>query len=75
LGKKVVPNLLLLNNAIFQTEKKRPGLTESSYKSFIADKISGLNFKELRKDVEIFLEDKNELKLLDRDLILSMLSG
>ncbi|MDD5672606.1 MAG: nucleotidyl transferase AbiEii/AbiGii toxin family protein [Chitinivibrionales bacterium] len=74
LGKRVVPNFKLLNNAIRQTEKKEYNLDEANYKQFIAQKVAQLDFKKVREDVERFLEDKNELKLLDRDMILGMLN-
>jgi len=75
LGKRVVPNLTLLNNAIQQTEKKDMGLTTLNYKSLIIDKITGLDFKKVREDVAVFLEDKAELKLLDQELLLGMLKN
>lgn len=73
LGKKVKPNYVLLNNAIKQTEGFDPKITEENFTDFLREKITHTNFKHLRKDVEVFLEDKAEIKLLDRDLILSIL--
>ena len=73
LGKKVVPNIKLLNNAVIQTEKKDLKLTEENYKLFLSEKIKKVDFSSVKKDVAVFLEDKNELKLLDRELILKML--
>ncbi|OGF50847.1 MAG: hypothetical protein A2044_08410 [Candidatus Firestonebacteria bacterium GWA2_43_8] len=74
LGKRITPNLKLLNNAVIQTEKKDLKLTELTYKDFLAEKLKKVDFTGVRKDVEVFLEDKNELKLLDKELILKMLN-
>jgi predicted nucleotidyltransferase component of viral defense system len=75
LGKKVVPNVSLLNSAIRQTQKTELGVTEANYREFIAEKVGKVDFAKIREDVERFLEDKAELKLLDRDLILEMLKN
>lgn len=69
IGKKVEPNFVLLNNAIKQTEKEDPHINNGNFKQFIADKLGKIDFKTVRKDVERFLEDKGELKLLDADII------
>lgn len=74
LGKKVRPNLELLNNAIRQTQGEGIRVDDSNYKSVVAERVSRVDFRRIRADVEVFLEDKAELKLLDRDLILAMLA-
>jgi hypothetical protein len=60
-----------------QTEGKEKAiiLTLNDYKVVVAEKISNLDFEKVRNDVDIFLEDKNELKLLNRDLILDILKN
>ena len=69
IGKKIEPNFVLLNNAIRQTEAKNPHLDKANFKQFMLDNLTRIDFKAVRKDVERFLEDRNELKLLDADLI------
>ena len=69
LGKRVRPNLLLLNNAIQQTRDHPVPITEDNLPSFLLDHIQAVDFVKVKKDVERFLEDKNELKLLDPQLI------
>ena len=69
LGRKIEPNYILLNNAIKQTQGKDIGLSSRNISDFLLSKISGIDFKAIKKDVERFLEDKNELKLLDASLI------
>lgn len=67
LGKKIMPNFVLLNNAIKQTQGYEPAISEKNFKSFLLDSISKIDFSILKKDVERFLEDKAELKLLDAE--------
>ena len=69
LGKKIKPNYVLLNNAIRQTEGKVEALDESNLKDFLLRRIEKVDFREVKKDVERFLEDKNDLKLLEKSVI------
>ncbi|MCK4351895.1 nucleotidyl transferase AbiEii/AbiGii toxin family protein [candidate division WOR-3 bacterium] len=73
-GKKSIPNFELLNNAIEQTEHRRINLNAENFNNFLKEKLASVDFVKVRKDVERFIEDKNELKLLDKDLILKVLS-
>jgi len=74
LGKNVMPNFELLNNAIEQTEKKRLDLNAKNFNDFLKENLTGVDFARVRKDVERFIEDKSELKLLNRDIILKVLN-
>lgn len=65
LGRNVGPNFALLNNAIQQTERNVKEITESNLKEFALDRLQRVDFAAARKDVERFLEDKNELHLLE----------
>ncbi|MFH1201403.1 MAG: nucleotidyl transferase AbiEii/AbiGii toxin family protein [Candidatus Omnitrophota bacterium] len=65
LGKKIVPNFVLLNNAIAQTQGKNPGIDVDNFKEFILENLKKIDFDKAKADVERFLEDKNELKLFD----------
>lgn len=73
LTKKVTPNLILLNNAIKQTQGKDLGLSEGNFKDFLLDRINAVDFKAIRNDVNRFLEDKNELEFLSAEVIKSLL--
>ncbi len=73
LGKKIEPNYTLLNNAIKQTENENLKIKSDNLKFFMKDKLQKVNFDLVRKDVERFLEDKNELKLLDQHIMLKMI--
>jgi len=73
LGKRILPNFLLLNNAIAQTEGRRAVVTEENFKKFLLEKLENIDFAKVKKDVERFLVDKKELKLLDGQLIKQLL--
>ncbi len=79
LGKKIKPNYFLFNNAVIQSEGKNPKVGENNFKKYLLERIQKVNFDLARKDVERFIEDKNELKLLDlkviRDTIEAAYSG
>lgn len=74
LGKKIFPNLVLLNNAIAQTEAKKVVVTEDNFAEFLLEKMGKVDFVKVRKDVERFLVDKEELKLLNKELIKELLT-
>ena len=65
LSKKVKPNLILLNNAIEQTQKKTLNLSEQNFKDYLLENIKKVDFTAVKKDVERFLEDKSELTLFE----------
>ena len=69
LGKKVHPNLLLLNNAIKQTQGQDAGITKKNFKMYLLNKIRQIDFEHVKKDVERFLEDKSELSLFNLKMI------
>ncbi|MDI6841098.1 MAG: hypothetical protein QMD71_09705 [bacterium] len=73
LGKKLLPNFELLNNAIEQTEHKKVNVDAENFNDFLREKLAKIDFVRVRKDVARFIEDKNELKLLDKDLILKLI--
>ena len=75
MSNKVKPNFVLLNNAIEQTRGKSPVVGEGNFKEFLLKGIERVDFKSARKDVERFLEDKRELRLLDADLIKSSIES
>ncbi|HOW59404.1 MAG TPA: nucleotidyl transferase AbiEii/AbiGii toxin family protein [Candidatus Omnitrophota bacterium] len=70
-GRKTVPNFTFLNNAVEQTEKKRLDLSRETFKAFLLERIEGIDFEAAQADVERFLEDEQERRLFDRDLVRS----
>lgn len=75
MGNKVKPNLILLNNAITQTQGTNPAIDEGNLKEFLLKGIEKVDFQEAKRDVERFLEDKNELRLFDAKLIKSSIEA
>jgi predicted nucleotidyltransferase component of viral defense system len=73
LGKKISPNFQLLNNAIRQTTAEVVTITEENFTEFLKDRLSRIDFTKVKRDVERFLVDKEELKLLDRNLIMQVI--
>lgn len=73
LGKRVTPNLDLLNNAIRQIDSNATPVTTENFKDFLKAQLAKIDFSNVRKDVERFLVDKEELKLLDKDLIIQLI--
>lgn len=69
LGKRIKPNYELLNNAIKQTEGESPKLREENIKDFLLSRLDNIDFRNVKKDVEKFLEDKNEINLLEKTVI------
>jgi hypothetical protein len=69
MANRVKPNFLLLNNAIAQTQGTNPEIDERNFKEFLLKGLERVDFNIARKDVERFLEDKAELRLLDAKLI------
>ena len=75
LGKRVKPNLLMLNNAIRQTQGKDLGIDEKNFKKFLTDYVRRVDFDHVKKDVERFLEDKNELNIFDPQVIIDTIES
>ena len=73
LGKKIMPNFKLLNNAVRQIDSHSTLITEHNFKEYLKTQLAKIDFRSVRKDVERFLVDKGELKLLDKDLIVQLI--
>ena len=72
LGRDIMPNFQLLNNAIYQTEHSKLNIKQDNFKDFLNKSLEKIDFSKVRQDVEKFLEDRKEVELLKKDLILSM---
>jgi len=75
LGKKMRPNLLVLQNAIAQTEKKKIVLNNDLLKQTLLAKLSKLDSTQLQNDVAPFLLHPHEIELLDVDLMKQVVSS
>ncbi len=75
LAKKIEPNYTLLNNAIRQTKgDKSIIINHNNFKKFLMDNLSKVNFKAVVKEVERFLPDKEELKYLNKNILISLVN-
>jgi predicted nucleotidyltransferase component of viral defense system len=72
LTKKIVPNFKLFNNAIIQTERVNYHLDKNNFESFVLDRLSDINFSQLRKDVSPFLISQSEKDLINKDVFNKM---
>ena len=68
-----IPNLVLLKNALAQTEWQGTAVTLENWSSVIEDKLRELDFREVAEDVGPFLESPEERALLTRETLLTAL--
>lgn len=73
-GKKIFPNIGLLENAIFQTKKKRMMLTPESLKTMLQERFEATDWNLAKKDVSSFLSDPGSLNLFSKEIFLDALS-
>ena len=67
------PNLTLLNNALAQTEWGGPIFTALNWREIVQDRVGELDWENVQNDVGPFLERRDELNLLTRENLLSLL--
>ena len=68
------PNLILLSNALKQTEWTCPALTDQNWKAVLRECLEGVAWDSVREDVAPFLERADEIELLTRENIFSLLA-
>lgn len=73
LGKKVKPNLKLLNNAIKQTHPDEEIITENNFKDKLLQHLDSVNFRIIKSDVERLVINREELKFLNAESAKSLL--
>lgn len=69
----VKPNLEMLNNALQQTDWEGPTITNQNWKSEVRQQLKTLHWEEVSEDVEPFLENPEEIKMLTYDNLVSTL--
>jgi predicted nucleotidyltransferase component of viral defense system len=69
----ITPNLVLLKNALAQTEWRGPKVTLESWRAVVEDKLRELDFREVAQDVGPFLERPEERALLTQETLLAAL--
>ncbi len=68
------PNLVLLNNALRQTNWTGPELRESNWRSFVRKKIDSMNWQNIVNDVRPFLDTTADSALLTKENLVRLLS-
>jgi len=68
------PNLVLLNNALEQTNWQGPHLTTENWRGIVGGRIEDLEWEKARNDVAPFLERSQELDLLTKENLLRVLN-
>jgi predicted nucleotidyltransferase component of viral defense system len=67
------PNLMLLNNALKQTDWGGPTITESNWREVVREQLEQVNWDKVRTDIGPFLMDQDETELLTRENLLRLL--
>jgi hypothetical protein len=64
------PNLELLANALAQTGWKGPAIGTGTWRKVLVERLAALDWPAVIADVEPFLEDTGDRRLLERDTVL-----
>lgn len=75
LSRKVIPNYVLLNNAIIQTQRQNLKLDAFKLKQLLEKQINQTDFKRISLDIEVFLEDSNEIRFFTKEFFLQALTS
>jgi hypothetical protein len=67
------PNIEFLRQALKQSKWSGPAIHLSNWSKVIAQKISALDWKKVTDDLQPFVERKNDLLMLNRENIISLL--
>lgn len=73
LGKEIKPDFKLLNNAFKQLQKKAEKITEANFKENLIEHLDTLDFKLIKKEVERFILNEEEINFLNPQSIKSLL--
>lgn len=68
------PNLVLLNNALKQTQYEEPELDASNWRSAVRERVAAIDWNAAQRDVEPFLEPGPATELFGRESLLQVLS-
>jgi len=74
LTREINPNIIVLNNAIKQTEKVSVGLTENNWKIYLLNRLEKIEFDKVKKDLANFLIRREELDIINLETIKNLLT-
>jgi predicted nucleotidyltransferase component of viral defense system len=67
------PNLEFLKNALIQFEFPIHGKLEDRWRNLLTEKVKTVDWNPVIKDIEVLIEDRGDLGILSRDLLLTSL--
>jgi hypothetical protein len=71
----VSPNIPYLNQALRQTGYAGPDVTETNWKELVASRVKAVRWNQVQRDVEPFLFRSEDLRALDKEILLQMLES
>ena len=71
----LVPNLTLLNAALEQTGWKGEVITQANWRRVVRDRIRGLDWDLIVRDVSPFVEDERDLDTMQLEFVLPLFEG
>jgi len=67
------PNFEFLKNALIQSEFPIHGKLEDRWRNLLTEKVKAVDWSPVIKDIEVLIEDRSDLGILSRDLLLTNL--
>jgi predicted nucleotidyltransferase component of viral defense system len=67
------PNFEFLKNALIQSEFPIHGKLEDRWRDMLTEKVKAVDWGPVIKDIEVLIEDRSDLGILSRDLLLTNL--
>jgi predicted nucleotidyltransferase component of viral defense system len=67
------PNFEFLENALIQSEFPIHGKIEDRWRNLLTEKVETVDWSPVIKDIEVLIEDRDDLGILSRDLLLTTL--
>lgn len=67
------PNVTMLNNALEQTGWREPALAGGTWRGVVSDRVAAVDWERIVDDVRPLVEAEEELSLLEREKLLTLL--
>ncbi len=72
-GRHVTPNLIMLNHALLQTGEMTQDMNNETLKRLLTARFEETDYAIVKKDIEVFLKDPNELRFFTKECFLNSL--
>jgi predicted nucleotidyltransferase component of viral defense system len=73
--KGLIPNIVLLQNALLQTEWKKERINENNWRSIIAEQIKAADWSKVAEDVRIFLDRPSDMNVFTKEALLRLINS